>query len=121
MREFFETMALGKPITTRLVWAGEDLTALIFGGDKPHTGSVSVAHWQTGRLEVDTTLLPAHRDDAVSSRFAQALAESTGHTVTALCGIHYDGITRAGITEVLAAAERLLEEITAELNGSGQE
>lgn len=115
MRAHFETTALGKPITARLLWAGADLTVLIAGGDLPHTGSVTVAHWQEGRVTLTTTLLPSHREDAVSEPFARGLAECTGHTVTVLCGIHYDGITKSGIAEVLAATDRLLEEIKGEL------
>ena len=115
MKEHFETSALGKSIIARLLWAGVDLTVLISGGDLPHIGSVTVAHWQEERVILTTTLLPSHREDAVSEPFAKVLAECTGHTVTVLCGVHYDGITREGIAEVLAAADRLLEEIKGEL------
>lgn len=104
---------LGYPLRARAEALGEDWSVTVTGGCSPHIGSVSLAHWEDGELEVDTRLLSGHRDDVVGEKFARRLAEATGKTVSVACGIHYDRPTPPQLEEVVAQAEGLLEELEA--------
>ena len=59
-----------------------------------------------------------HRDNVVSRRFARALAMHLRGNVSVSCGIHYDDLTKEGLAQVLATAERLLEELTVQLESN---
>lgn len=118
----FETVVLSKPITVELFPAGRDWNVLIFGGDKPHVGSVSVAHSsQESGVRLEKLVLPTHKDDYVGDRYATTLAALTGQTVAVSCGIHYDGLTKAGISQVMEAMEALLPKVCAALGGQTPE
>ena len=102
------TMVLGRPLVAEAMPAGRDWLVCVTGGCSPHVGSVSVACPTEEGVSVQTTVLPSHRDDAVSEPFARELAAALNATVCVSCGIHYDGIYRPGIDAVLAAAGELL-------------
>ena len=88
------------------------LHLLVTGGCLTHAGAVSMA-------EPDGTLRnlqrPGHKDLAVSDLFALELAGQLHLSVCAVCGIHYDRITRAGIDEVMNTCRSLLALLIAEL------
>ena len=101
---------LGQPITVTGWKTGEDWVISVFGGSRPHIGSVTTAYWAEGHLEVKTILLPAHRDNVVGERFAEAVAEQTGKTVCVTCGIHYENPSKEDLAAIVSACEELLEE-----------
>ncbi len=109
--------ARGKPIQVRVISSGEDGIVLITGGDAPHVGSVSVARMEDGQVAVDHLVLSGHRDDEVSDRYAEALCRVTGHTVAAVCGIHYEAITPEELSDVIACTESILRSILDEERG----
>ncbi len=114
----FETVVLSKTITVELLPAGQDWNVLISGGDAPHVGSVSVARPDSGGgVCLEKLVLPTHKDDYVGDRYATALAALTGRTVAVSCGIHYDGLSRAGIAQVMEAMEGLLAQVCTALGG----
>ncbi|MCD7920625.1 MAG: hypothetical protein LUG45_11290 [Clostridiales bacterium] len=114
----FETVVLSKTITVDLLLAGSDWNVLISGGDKPHVGSISVARPdRSGEVSLEKIVLPSHKDDYVGDRYAAALAAVTGQTVAVSCGIHYDGLSKLGIAQVMEAMEALLTEVCAALGG----
>ncbi len=114
----FETVVLSKAITVELLPAGQDWNVLISGGDAPHVGSVSVARPDSeGRVCLEKLVLPTHKDDYVGDRYATALAALTGRTVAVSCGIHYDSLSKSGISQVMEAMEGLLPQVCAALGG----
>lgn len=114
----FETSVLSRAIAVDLFPTGTDYNVLISGGDAPHVGSVSVARpGADGQVLLEKIVLPTHRDDSVGDLYAAELARLTGHTVLVSCGIHYDGLSKAGIAQVLAAMRQLLQEISGRLCG----
>ncbi|MCD8141718.1 MAG: hypothetical protein LUD83_00330 [Clostridiales bacterium] len=114
----FETVVLSKTITVELLPAGQDWNVLISGGDAPHVGSVSVARPDSGGgVCLEKLVLPTHKDDYVGDRYATALAALTGRTVAVSCGIHYDGLSKSGIAQVMEAMEGLLARVCAALGG----
>lgn len=109
----FETRVLSRPVTVDIFPTGADYNVLISGGDAPHIGSVSVARpGEDGEILLEKLVLPTHKDDYVGDLYAKELARLTGHTVSVACGIHYDGITKAEIAQVLSAMEQLLQQVT---------
>ena len=71
-----------------------------------------------------TLLRAAHRDDAVSLRWAKALSARWNAPVCVRAGIHYDGVTRAQIESILRACDALLETLMERkeaLDGHGME
>lgn len=108
-------VVLGWPLQAEAEALGGDWLVHITGGCAPHIGSVSTA-WKTDDgVAVQTVCVPGHRDDAVSERFARALADHLDAVICVTCGIHYDGIDRSGIDAVLSAADGLLQSLIAAL------
>ena len=84
----------------------------MYGGPRPHIGAVTIAGAEG---DITTTQFPTHRDGAVSARGAEALAAAGLRPAVVLAGIHYDGLSPQGIRQVLAASDRLLQEILQQL------
>lgn len=101
-----ERQVLGRPIRASVLPCGGDLSVTILGGSAPHVGSVTVA--QNGEI-VSKWVGSGHRDDVVGDRFAVVLSQRTGGTVCAVCGIHYEAVTREQLAEIVAACEGLLQ------------
>ena len=117
----FTREILSYPIRAELTPMGEDWLVNITGGCSPHIGSVSTAHIVNGELKLDTLLLPHHRDDVVGDMFARALAERLHTTVTAVCGIHYDGPGREEILQIVDCAKLLLDDVLKAVGGGAAE
>lgn len=113
----------GKPIRAELYRIGEDYLAVIAGGDKAHAGSLSAAlpyespNGGKRSATVSTYVFPEHKDDRIGNRFAKELALVTGRHTAAVCGVHYDGLNRKEIEEILALGEELLAELCAKAAG----
>ena len=110
-RHIVSQMVLGWPLTAEAIPAGRDWLICVTGGCAPHVGSVSTGRWTEAGAEVETICLPSHRDDVISELFARELAASLRTTVCVTCGIHYDGIDRAGIEAVVSQANALAKEL----------
>lgn len=104
----YEITVLGYPIRAQVerLYLGADVG--VYGGCCTHVGAVTLAD-PTGQIQ--TILRQRHRDDTVSERFAAALSQAWQEPVCVRCGIHYDGVTRQELTDILAACDRLLEQI----------
>lgn len=109
--QIFETEALGLPIIAELTNIGTDYLITIRGGCRHHIGSISTAYRMDGRIQLEKTLLPEHRDDVISDMAAIRLCETFGATVTVVCGVHYDAPGKDGIREIVNAAEHLIDKI----------
>ena len=55
--------------------------------------------------------MPAHRDDVVGDKFAQALAQRLNTTVCVVSGIHFDGVSKQDIAEIVRASDEMLVRI----------
>lgn len=103
-----DTAYLGWPIRCRATILDSGLHVLLTGGCRSHIGAVSTA--EPGG-ETVTREFPGHKDQFISRPWAMALAEHTGQRVCVVCGIHYDGITRQQIGEILAETDGLLNRL----------
>ena len=103
---------LGYELRADITMLDEGVHVLLVGGSTTHVGAVTFAD-EDGIVE--TLQLPGHRDAVVSESWAVMLAAHFCMPVSVACGIHYDGIAKTQIGEVLEAAQQLLPQAIAKL------
>lgn len=106
---------LGKEITAEVQCLPRGVQVSVFGGDLPHIGAVSIV---SPEGTCSTVEFPGHRDGTVSRRWADALAKAGYCPAVVEAGIHYDGLSREGIAEVLALTDKMLDCILDTLSGA---
>lgn len=116
-----KTTVLGREIRIHVLDTGAGLNVLIEGGDKAHIGAVAVAgpglpvqsrmNAPEQENPVFCMAFPEHREDVVCRRWAEALSPAYEGPVVIAAGIHYDGVDKAQIGEILAALETELERV----------
>lgn len=107
---------------------GEDVLIAVWGGTRPHIGSLAVSTSDPERdpeqgrsSNVLQFCFPGHRDDVVARRVSERVAAALQRTVAVSAGIHIPDITPAEIDAVLANTDLLIEEIITLLKGSAPE
>lgn len=112
-----EVLFDGQSICCELTSMGEDYTLSVYGGERPHVGSVVMAIARPSLagegVSATSSVLNAvgHKDEAVARMFAEAAAKAKGCTAVCACGIHVDNITPEQLELVRKASERLLERV----------
>ena len=71
-------------------------------------------------LPPQTLSFGTHKEGAITEVWAAALAARLSMPCTVACGIHYDGLSREGIGQVMDACRELLEELAGRLTAPGQ-
>ncbi|MBO4369159.1 MAG: hypothetical protein J5803_03555 [Desulfovibrio sp.] len=89
-----------------LLSQGHDIVCLLTGG-MPHIGAVAVQF--TGE-EGKSIVKAGHREGDISLSAARALSNAFDCTVTVLCGIHFDAISKNEIDDVLFLASNLVND-----------
>ena len=98
------------------VFSGDDLIIVIFGGDRPHIGSVSVAYppfaeeerkKERGGVVLNTISLPGHKDYVVSEMVVEGAARVLGGVVAVSADIRIEEASKAEVEEVLMNSEKL--------------
>ena len=93
---------------------GNDIIILIWGGTKPHIGSVCVAlprpscsnpHNNSSTSSVYN--FPAHKDDLISKMFGEKIAATFNTNTVTTAGIHLPDITKSGLNKIIKNAEIL--------------
>ena len=93
---------------------GEDIAAVLYGGDKPHIGCTVLAVPRpslTGEgMSCTSSVLnvTGHKDEILCRLVAETLCKRHGVTVSCCGGFHQDGITKEEIAEVQNALSALL-------------
>lgn len=105
---------LNQEIRIHVYDTGNGLNVLIEGGEQGHIGAVAVGE---GNGELHVIAFPAHKEEVVSRKWAQALCRVYPGPVVVEAGIHYDHITKSGIQEILDALDRELEAVIRWLRG----
>lgn len=103
-----KTEVLGRELRIDLYDTGDGLNVLIEGGDRGHIGAVAVAAPQE---ELRLIVFPGHREDVICRQWAETLAKHYPGPVVVEAGVHYDGIGRREIEEILAALQSELDEV----------
>ena len=87
---------------------GDDLIISVWGGTKPHIGSISVSVPRPG-LKDSTSMsstssvinLIGHKDEVVARKFSEQLATKFSRNAIATAGIHIDDITENQINIIM--------------------
>ena len=87
---------------------GNDLMISVWGGTKPHIGSISVSVPRPG-LQDNTTMsatssiinLIGHKDEVVARKFSEQLAAKFNRNAIATAGVHIDDITENQINIIM--------------------
>ena len=103
-----EVIVLNKSIHGIVTFTDNGIIATAVGGDKSHIGAVSIVD-EEGNLS--TTTFPKHKETIIAETWAKAFYDKYLQPVTVSAGIHYDGITKEGIMQVVDACDKLLNEL----------
>lgn len=118
MRQFeLKRTLLGADITAQVTVLEAGVQALVFGGTRPHIGAVSMADSQGS---ITTRQFPGHKDGVVSERWARVLSEAGYCPTAVIAGIHYDGLNREQIDDVVKLTDDMLSELLYTLRASAQ-
>ncbi|MFP4976205.1 hypothetical protein ACE6ED_12450 [Paenibacillus sp. CN-4] len=104
-----DASGLPDDITITELRAGADRVLLITGG-AAHIGASSTAYAAEGKIRVDTSAVPGHKEYTLSADFARRAAEALRVTVTVIMGIHYDDLTPEQLGRVIQSAESKFSE-----------
>ena len=109
MKQFeLKRTLFGADITAQASVLDEGVHVLLTGGECSHVGAVALA--QNGEL-LACPSFPGHKEQVVCERWALALSRETGGGAVAACGIHYDGLGREQIAEVVGLTDDMLDEL----------
>lgn len=105
-------------ITLEAITVGEDLCVIIYGGDKPHIGCVTLSVPRPSLKDANvisaTTSvlnLTGHKDGEAAHYVSQFLSAKLNKNVVVTCGIHVNNITNSEIKVTI----ELLKELTNKL------
>ena len=101
-------------IRVAVMEVGEELVAVIEGGEKPHVGSVAVAIPHSSRRDPNATSstvslynVTGHRDDRLSSALADLISRTFSRTTVVLAGIHLEDARDEDIAGILDQMNRI--------------
>ncbi|WP_054957833.1 hypothetical protein [Paenibacillus dakarensis] len=103
------TLNENEALTLEEIELGRDILLIIKGGEV-HIGAVSTAYVTQGKIEVETTSIPGHKEYLLTEKFARQCAEQLCRTVTVVMGIHYDHLQRYDIERIIILAEKRVDE-----------
>jgi hypothetical protein len=111
-------------ITAEVRFIGEDILASVWGGTKPHIGSIAVAQarpsLQDPRCISATSSVinfPGHKDDIVSKMYAERISSAMNCRCIATAGIHVDNASKNALSKILRNCETLCSRMVTILKG----
>lgn len=96
-------------INLQAIPAGRDLLLMVTGGEA-HIGAASTAYASGEGVQVQTTVVPGHKEHVLTEGMAKRAAEALNRTVTVVMGIHYDDLSREEIHRISEITRALLEQ-----------
>lgn len=78
-------------IKLEAIFVGDDLCAVVTGGDKPHVGAISVYSKEEG---IKTISLKNHKSYIIGEIFINSIKDSFNGNISVSCGIHIDNISK---------------------------
>lgn len=97
---------------------GSDLSVTLLGGETPHIGAASLAFFQDDTVQVQTSVIPGHKEGAMTHDYAQKLASLFKCTVLVNAGIHIDRAAPQEIELLCQNAEALFQRLLRLLTAS---
>jgi len=115
------TFSYGSPpykVEAEVKLIGSDLLVALYGGNKPHIGSIAVSHPRPSlkdKKQISSTSsvynFLGHKDGVVAQRMSESLSASLNKKVVVVAGIHIDRITQKGIEKIIENCDKLAQEI----------
>ena len=103
---------------------GEDILVSVWGGTKPHIGSVAVAQARPSlqdprRTSATSSVInfPGHKDETVSRMFAERISSAMNCRCVATAGIHVDYASNNELSKILRNCEKLCSQALTILKG----
>lgn len=104
-------------IKLEILFADNDLCALITGGDKAHIGSISVYSKEEG---IQTISLRHHKDYIIGELFINNIKDIAPGNISVSCGIHVDNISKDQIKDIYNNCNIIFEEAKLQIINSFQ-
>lgn len=98
----------GRPIICQVTDLNGDISVLLYGGDREHIGSVSMAGPDT---EPVTHSFPGHKEQFITGPWAEKIAAKSGKNVCVQAGVHYNNATKEQIGQIMDLMATMLAEI----------
>lgn len=102
---------------------GNDLCVIIFGGDMPHIGCVTLSQPRPSLMNesvISSTTsiinIIGHKDDIIARYASEKLSSSLNKNVVVSCGVHVDNIKDNEIDAIIAMAKELTELIISDFD-----
>ncbi len=112
----------GLVLEARAVSIGGDILVYIWGGDRPHIGAVAAAQPRPSladenRRSATCSVLTylGHKEDEVVKLVAEHLSAVLDTHVVVTAGIHWDGLSQAGIGAVRTGLDDIIRQLTVKL------
>jgi hypothetical protein len=93
---------------------GDDYLLTLTGG-REHVGAVAIGLFdeKSQRASSSVITLPGHREEQLALQGARQVSRATRKTTVFVAGIHQDNISPEEITDVVSAAEEMVENFIA--------
>ena len=117
-KKTFSCGSLPYKVRAEVRLVGSDLLVILYGGSKPHIGSVAVAHPRPSlkdKKQVSSTSsiynFLGHKDGIVAQKVSEMLSAALNRNVVVVAGIHIERITQKGIEKILENCDKLADKI----------
>lgn len=111
-------------VTARVTVLGPDCLVTVWGGTRPHAGAVGMAQFRPSLRDAQEPAATSsvftflgHKEDTVAKSMSEELATRLERNTVVVAGMHWDGLTDAGIITVTALCRRLIDGIVAGFAG----
>ena len=103
-------------------WIGGDLLVVIWGGERPHIGAVSLAQPRpslkdSGIMSATASVIcvVGHKEDELVKEASEFLAAALKTRVVVTAGIHWDNLDEEGLRAVIQNSHALVKRIAEEM------
>lgn len=114
-----EREAAGFPIILEVKRQGNDLAAMLYGGEKSHIGSVCVSVprdslKKDGSVSCTTSVvnLLGHKDEILGRMVSETLCVRYQTVTVCTCGVHIDHATKEQLDDIVVTVKRMLTEVS---------
>lgn len=106
-------------VTLQAIKSGDDLTIIIYGGEKPHIGAVAVSIPRPSLKKVEITsastsvfTLIGHKEDDLAKKIADDIAKITQRTTVVIAGLHINEANSQDIDILVRNTENLVSRLS---------
>jgi hypothetical protein len=114
----FKTQEGNFDLTASVTKVGQDVVAVIFGGERPHVGAVALADPRPSLRDPETTsatasvlCLTGHKEDSIVKSASERLAAAINRPVVVTAGIHWDNLQESDLNQIMKNVELLIKMI----------